>query len=52
MQKTVCDAFIKDYPKSALFAQANLPLADYYLAKKDFPKALRNASKSQSISIR
>lgn len=33
-------AFIKEYPNSAYFAQANLPLADYYLAKKDFEKAL------------
>lgn len=33
-------AFIKEYPNSAYFAQANLPLADYYLAKKDFNKAL------------
>lgn len=33
-------AFIKEYPNSAYFAQANLPLADYYLAKKDFDKAL------------
>ncbi|WP_172278776.1 tetratricopeptide repeat protein [Chryseobacterium sp. LAM-KRS1] len=33
-------AFIKEYPHSAYFAQANLPLADYYLAKKDFDKAL------------
>ncbi|MBW8359077.1 MAG: tetratricopeptide repeat protein [Weeksellaceae bacterium] len=33
-------AFIKEYPNSAFFAQANLPLADYYLAQKDFQKAL------------
>lgn len=33
-------AFMKEYPNSAFFAQANLPLADYYLAKKDFKKAL------------
>ena len=36
---------MKEYPKSALFAQANLPLADYYLAKKDFPKALETLQK-------
>lgn len=34
------EAFIKEYPNSAYFAQANLPLADYYLAQKDFEKAL------------
>lgn len=34
------EAFIREYPHSAYFAQANLPLADYYLAQKDFPKAL------------
>ncbi|MGC4129367.1 MAG: tetratricopeptide repeat protein [Bergeyella sp.] len=33
-------AFMKEYPNSAYFAQANLPLADYYLAQKDFEKAL------------
>ncbi len=34
------DAFIKEYPNSTYFAQANLPLADFYLAQKDFDKAL------------
>ncbi|WP_285268934.1 tetratricopeptide repeat protein [Kaistella rhinocerotis] len=34
------EAFIKEYPNSAYFAQANLPLADYYLTQKDFDKAL------------
>ncbi len=34
------DAFIKEYPNSAYFAQANLPLADFYLAQKDFQQAL------------
>lgn len=34
------DAFIKEYPNSAYFAQANLPLADFYLAQRDFDKAL------------
>ena len=45
------DAFIKDYPKSALFAQANLPLADYYLAKKDFPKALETLQKVNQYQL-
>ena len=44
------DAFIKDYPKSALFAQAICLLADYYLAKKDFPKALKRFKKSININ--
>ena len=35
------NAFMKEYPKSAYFAQANGPLADYYLGKKDFEKALQ-----------
>ncbi len=35
------EAFIKEYPNSAYFAQANLPLADFYLAQKDFEKALQ-----------
>ena len=39
------DAFIKEYPNSAYFAKANLPLADFYLAQKDFPKALETLQK-------
>lgn len=35
------DAFIKEYPDSAYFAKANLPLADFYLTQKDFDKALQ-----------
>ena len=34
------DAFLLQYPNSAYFAQASMPLADYYLAKKEFSKAL------------
>lgn len=34
------DAFIKEYPNSAYFAQANLPLVDFYLTQKNFDKAL------------
>lgn len=33
------EAFIKQYPHSVYFNQANVPLADYYLAQKDFQKA-------------
>lgn len=39
------EAFMKEYPNSTYFAEANLPLADYYLAKKDFPKALETLKK-------
>ncbi|SFH97659.1 tetratricopeptide repeat protein [Halpernia frigidisoli] len=39
------EAFMRDYPKSAYFAQANLPLADYYLGQKDFAKALETLQK-------
>ena len=45
------DNFMKEYPKSALFAQANLPLADYYLAKKDFPKALETLQKVNQYQL-
>ncbi len=44
------NAFMKEYPNSAYFAQASGPLADYYLAKKDFEKALetlQNVNQSQ-----
>ena len=34
------DAFIAQNPQSAFWGRSNLPLADYYLAKKDFTKAL------------
>ena len=39
------DAFMKDYSKFVLFAQYNLPLGDYYLAKKDFRKTLETLKK-------
>ena len=45
------DAFIKEYPNSAYFAQANLPLADYYLAKKDFAKALETLQKVNQYQL-
>lgn len=38
-------AFIKEYPNTVYFGQANLPLADYYLAQKDFEKALETLEK-------
>lgn len=45
------EAFMKEYPKSALFAQANMPLADYYLAKKDFSKALETLQKVNQYQL-
>lgn len=44
-------AFMKEYPKSAYFAKANMPLADYYLAKKDFAKALETLSKVNQYQL-
>ena len=44
-------AFMKEYPNSAYFAQANLPLADYYLAKKDFSKALETLKKVNQYQL-
>ena len=44
-------AFMKEYPNSAYFAQANLPLADYYLAKKDFKEALRTLKKVNQYQL-
>lgn len=44
-------AFMKEYPNSAYFAQANLPLADYYLAKKDFKKALETLKKVNQYQL-
>lgn len=40
-------AFIKEYPNSAYFAQANLPLADYYLAKRIFRKPWKHLKVNQ-----
>ncbi|WP_407484935.1 tetratricopeptide repeat protein [Elizabethkingia miricola] len=45
------EAFTKKYPKSAYFALANGPLADYYLAKKDFPKALESLKKVNQYNL-
>lgn len=44
-------AFMREYPNSAYFAQANLPLADYYLAKKDFEKALETLKKVNQYQL-
>lgn len=44
-------AFMKEYPNSAFFAQANLPLADYYLTQKDFPKALETFQKVNQYQL-
>lgn len=45
------EAFMKEYPNSAFFAQANLPLADYYLTKKDFQKALETLQKVNQYQL-
>lgn len=45
------EAFMKEYPNSAFFAQANLPLADYYLAQKDFAKALETLQKVNQYQL-
>lgn len=45
------EAFMKEYPQSAYFAQANLPLADYYLAQKDFDKALETLKKVNQYQL-
>ncbi len=44
-------SFMEDYPNSAYFAQANMPLADYYLAKKDFAKALETLQKVNQYQL-
>lgn len=44
-------AFLQDYPNSAYFAQANLPLADYYLGQKDFAKALETLQKVNQYQL-
>lgn len=44
-------AFMREYPNSAYFAQANLPLVDYYLAKKDFEKALETLGKVNQYQL-
>ncbi len=44
-------AFMKEYPNSAYFSQANLPLADYYLAQKDFQKALETLQKVNQYQL-
>ncbi|UFH32894.1 tetratricopeptide repeat protein [Chryseobacterium sp. C-71] len=44
-------AFMKEYPNSAYFAQANLPLADYYLSKKDFKEALKTLKKVNQYQL-
>lgn len=45
------EAFMKEYPNSSFFAQANLPLADYYLAQKDFEKALETLQKVNQYQL-
>lgn len=43
--------FMWEHPNSAYMAQANLPLADYYLAKKDFEKALELLNKVDATQL-
>ncbi|MBC7555579.1 MAG: tetratricopeptide repeat protein, partial [Chryseobacterium sp.] len=45
------EAFMRDYPKSAYFAQANIPLADFYLGQKDFTKALETLQKANQSQL-
>ncbi|RRQ45805.1 tetratricopeptide repeat protein [Chryseobacterium sp. SC28] len=45
------NAFMKEYPNSAYFAQANGPLANYYLSKKDFEKALATLQKVNQAQL-
>ncbi|MBS1571941.1 MAG: tetratricopeptide repeat protein [Bacteroidetes bacterium] len=45
------ESFMKDYPQSAYFAQAYLPLADYYLGKRDFAKALESLKKVNQYQL-
>lgn len=44
-------AFMKEYPNSAYFSQANLPLADYYLSNKNFEKALETLKKINQYQL-
>ncbi len=45
------EAFTREYPNSAYFALANGPLADYYLAKKDFPNALETLKRVNQYQL-
>lgn len=45
------DAIIAQNPQSAFFGKANLPLADYYLVKKDFVKALEVLKKVNQAQL-
>lgn len=45
------ESFMKEYPQSAYFAQAHLPLADYYLGKRDFAKALETLKKVNQYQL-
>ncbi len=44
-------AFIREYPNTAYFGQANLPLADYYLVQKEFDKALETLEKVNPVHL-
>lgn len=45
------DAFIKQYPNSALFATASMPLADYYLQAGKYVKALETLKDVNQFSL-
>lgn len=45
------EAFMKEYPHSTYFTEANFPLSDYYLAKKDFENALKLLEKMNPAQL-
>ncbi|QCX54188.1 tetratricopeptide repeat protein [Elizabethkingia sp. JS20170427COW] len=45
------EAFTREYPKSAYFSLAYQPMADYYLSKKEFDKALENLNKVNAYTL-
>lgn len=45
------EAYMKSHPNSAFMEQANAPLADYYLRKKDFQKAIASLKKVNQAGL-